>query len=579
MPYAKKLNATSAGVPWCPSTAARGLPEATHLMRLMFTRALQRPALPSWLLIVVSSLWLAILGNVPLWKTLYNLPEVQGWRGFAVGVGFALMIAGITSSLLAFFNWRGFSKVSISLLLLLAAFATHYMLMYNVVVDTPMLINVLQTDAHEASDQLSWRLFATVVLLALAPMLWLWRQPIQRATWQRQVVTNVVLFAASLVLSFASLQLVFQDFASLMRNHIDMRYQINPLNSIYAVLDYTIIPSDRPQGPLQEIGLDSRIQSTSDRPPLLVFVLGETARSQNFGLNGYQRDTTPRLAQENITSFTQVRSCGTSTAESLPCMFSHLTRNEFNARSHEHENFLDVLQRAGYGVVWIDNQSGCKGQCDRIPNLSTASLHQPEFCSDDECRDSVMLTQIHQAINKVSKEKQKNGLVIVMHQMGSHGPAYYKRTDAPFKKFLPECKDTALSLCERSTVINAYDNTIVQTDFFLAQVITWLKTQEKTHTTAMLYVADHGESLGENNLYLHGLPYSVAPAEQTTVPLITWLSPSFENFRKVKTSCLKGQRHQPLSHDNLFHSVLGLMAVQTQIYKKERDLFAACEGH
>jgi lipid A ethanolaminephosphotransferase len=548
-------------------------------MRLMFTRALERPAIPSWLLIVISSLWLAIFGNVALWKTLYHLPEVQGWRGFGVGVGFALMIAGITSSVLALFNWRSFSKVSISLLLLLAAFATHYMLMYNVVVDTPMLINVLQTDAHEASDQLSWRLLATVVLLALLPMVWLWKQPIQRASWQRQIVTNGVLFAASLALSFGSLQLAFQDFASLMRNHLDMRYQINPLNSIYAVLDYTVIPSDKPRGPLQAIGLDSRILSTSGHPPLLVFVLGETARSQNFGVNGYHRDTTPLLAKENITSFTQVRSCGTSTAESLPCMFSHLTRDEFNARPHEFENFLDVLQRAGYGVVWLDNQSGCKGQCDRIPTLATQSFHHPEYCSGDECRDGVMLTQIQEALGKVPKEKQKNGLVIVMHQMGSHGPAYYKRTDAAFKKFLPECTDTALSQCERGSVLNAYDNTIVQTDFFLAQVIGWLKTQEKTHATAMLYVSDHGESLGEKNLYLHGLPYSVAPAEQTTVPLITWLSPSFENLRHIKTSCLQAARHRSLSHDNLFHSVLGLMAVETEVYRRERDLFATCAGH
>ena len=548
-------------------------------MRLMFTRALERPPVPSWRLILISSLWLAIFGNVALWKTLYHLPEVQGWRGFGVGGGFALMIAGITSSMLALFNWRSFSKVSISLLLLLAAFATHYMLMYNVVVDTPMLINVLQTDAHEASDQLSWRLLATVVLLALAPMIWLWKQPIQRITWQRQLAINIILLAASLVLSFGSLQLIFQDFASLMRNHLDMRYQINPLNSIYAVLDYTVIPSDKPRGPLQAIGLDSRIHSTSGRPPLLVFVLGETARSQNFGVNGYHRDTTPLLTKENITSFTQVRSCGTSTAESLPCMFSHLTRDEFNARPHEFENFLDVLQRAGYGVVWIDNQSGCKGQCDRIPTLATQSLQNPEYCSGDECRDGVMLAQIQEALGKVPKEKQRNGLVIVMHQMGSHGPAYYKRTDAPFKKFLPECTDTALSQCERSTVVNAYDNTIVQTDFFLAQVIGWLKTQEKTHATAMLYVSDHGESLGEKNLYLHGLPYSVAPAEQTTVPLITWLSPSFENLRHIKTSCLQAARHRSLSHDNLFHSVLGLMAVETEVYRRERDLFAACAGH
>jgi lipid A ethanolaminephosphotransferase len=213
-----------------------------------------------------------------------------------------------------------------------------------------------------------------------------------------------------------------------------------------------------------------------------------------------------------------------------------------------------------------------------MPSLRTANLSHADHCTSGECRDTVMLTQVNAQIDRLSPSQRQQGIVIVMHQMGSHGPAYFKRTDAAFKKFMPECTDTALSQCERQTVVNAYDNTIVQTDFFLSEVIQWLKAQNKSHTTAMLYVSDHGESLGEKNLYLHGLPYSVAPAEQTTVPLITWLSPSFENFRRVKTSCLQAERNKPLSHDNLFHSVLGLMAVQTEEYRRERDLFASCEG-
>lgn len=545
----------------------------------MFTRALEKRAIPSWLMISLISMWLAVLGNVPLWKTLHKLPEIEGWHGLGVGVGFSLMIGGITMSVVSLFNWHNFSKITLSVLLLLAAFSTHYMLMYGIVVDTPMLINVLQTDVHEANDQLSWRLVFTVILLAIIPMIWLWRQPLHRSTWVHQIWHNTVLFAAGLLLSFVSLQVIFQDFASLMRNYVDMRYQINPLNSIYAVLDYTIIPSDKPRGELQPVGLDSKITATPDRPPLLVFVLGETARAQNFSVNGYSRETTPLLAKENITSFTKVRSCGTSTAESLPCMFSHLSRDEFNNRPHEFENFLDVLQHAGYGVVWIDNQSGCKGQCDRIPTLSMQALSPSESCPDGECRDTFMIHQINVALSKLSKAQQRNGVVIVMHQMGSHGPAYYKRTEPRFKKFMPECTDTALSQCERSTVLNAYDNTILQTDFFLSQVIAWLKTQEQTHTTAMMYVSDHGESLGEKNIYLHGLPYSVAPTEQTNVPFITWLSPGFENFHRIKTSCLNADRHKPLSHENLFHSVLGLMSVNTLVYQRDRDIFAHCTGH
>ena len=551
-------------------------------MRLMFLDAPIRQPRSAITLVVLSSLWLAVLGNLALWKTLTELSDLTGIHGVLFATAFALIIASILASLLSIFAWRYTLKPVITLLLLLAAFASHYMLTYGILVDTLMVINVLQTDTREARDQLSWQLAVTVLVLGVLPAMWLWRQPMSLLTWKHQLLRNSLLCLTGLVLSFAMLQWVFQDFASLMRNHTQLRYQINPLNSIYALLDLTVIPSDRPNGPIQALGTDAHIvhrsTATAERPPLLVLVLGETARSQNFSLNGYERLTNPLLAKENITSFTQVESCGTSTAESVPCMFSHLGRVAYAQRNQDFENLLDVLQHAGYAVLWIDNQSGCKDQCDRVTNINTSNLQVPDHCEAGECRDTVMLTRIDAELAKLPAERRARGTVVVMHQMGSHGPAYFKRTPDEFKKFVPECQDTSLSHCDRAQVVNAYDNTILLTDYFLTRVIAWLKTQEKTNTPAMLYVADHGESLGEKNLYLHGLPFAVAPAEQKTVPLITWLSPGFEQLTRVNTRCLQANRDKSLSHDNLFHSVLGLMAVKTTVYQRERDFFAACEG-
>ena len=551
-------------------------------MRLMFLDAPIRQPRSAITLVVLSSLWLAVLGNLALWKTLTELSDLTGIHGVLFATAFALIIASILASLLSIFAWRYTLKPVITLLLLLAAFASHYMLTYGILVDTLMVINVLQTDTREARDQLSWQLAVTVLVLGVLPAMWLWRQPMSLLTWKHQLLRNSLLCLTGLVLSFAMLQWVFQDFASLMRNHTQLRYQINPLNSIYALLDLTVIPSDRPNGPIQALGTDAHIMhrstATAERPPLLVLVLGETARSQNFSLNGYERLTNPLLAKENITSFTQVESCGTSTAESVPCMFSHLGRVAYAQRNQDFENLLDVLQHAGYAVLWIDNQSGCKDQCDRVANINTSNLQVPDHCEAGECRDTVMLTRIDAELAKLPAERRARGTVVVMHQMGSHGPAYFKRTPDEFKKFVPECQDTSLSHCDRAQVVNAYDNTILLTDYFLTRVIAWLKTQEKTNTPAMLYVADHGESLGEKNLYLHGLPFAVAPAEQKTVPLITWLSPGFEQLTRVNTRCLQANRDKSLSHDNLFHSVLGLMAVKTTVYQRERDFFAACEG-
>jgi lipid A ethanolaminephosphotransferase len=551
-------------------------------MRLMFIDAPGRPPRSATTLVILSSLWLAIMGNLALWKTLTELPDLTGSHGIFFGVALALIIAGVTASLLSVVAWRHTLKPVITLFLLLAGFATHYMLAYGIVVDTPMVINVFQTDTREARDQLSWQLAVTVLVLAVLPGIWLWRQPLTSPRWEQQLWRNGALCLSGVVLSFALLQLVFQDFASLMRNHTQVRYQINPLNSVYALLDMTVIPSGRPSGPIQPLGTDaqiiSRLPSAPQRPPLLVLVLGETARSQNFSLNGYERPTNPLLARQNITSFTQVTACGTSTAESVPCMFSHLGRVAYAKRDQDFENLLDVLQHAGYAVLWIDNQSGCKDQCDRVAHVNTSNLQVPGYCEAGECRDTVMLTRVDAELAKLPTERRARGTVVVMHQMGSHGPAYFKRTPAEFKKFTPECQDTSLSQCDRAQVVNAYDNTILFTDYFLSRVIEWLKTQEKTHTPAMLYVADHGESLGEKNIYLHGLPFAVAPVEQKAVPLITWLSPGFEQLSRVTTRCLQTERHKPLSHDNLFHSVLGLMAVNTTAYQRERDFFAACEG-
>lgn len=364
-----------------------------------------------------------------------------------------------------------------------------------------------------------------------------------------------------------------------MRNHTQVRYLINPLNSFYSLGVIATKPLRRDSSVRLPIGQDARLgdpRGNASRPPLLVLVLGETARSANFGINGYGRPTTPALAKQNIVSFQNAWSCGTNTAASVPCMYSHLSREEHESRRTEFESLIDVLAHAGLAVLWIDNQSGCKGVCDRTPNVTTSTLKDPRLCFDGECFDEIMLSGIDQRIAALPADRRARGVVVVMHQMGSHGPAYFRRSPAAFKKFMPECATNALQDCPREQVVNAYDNTILYTDHFLSSVIDWLKTQEKTTAPAMMYVSDHGESLGENNLYLHSLPYAIAPDFQKHVPWITWLSAGFEQRTGITTACLKQRVGTRISHDNYFHSVLGLMGVQTGLYDPARDITAYC---
>jgi lipid A ethanolaminephosphotransferase len=217
--------------------------------------------------------------------------------------------------------------------------------------------------------------------------------------------------------------------------------------------------------------------------------------------------------------------------------------------------------------------------CDRVHNtrsVDATSKLPPELCTGGECFDEIMLQGLSERIAALPAEQRAKGVVVVLHQIGSHGPAYAQRSPATFKKFMPECTNNALQSCATDEVVNVYDNSIAYTDHVLGQAIKWLKSQQSHSTPALMYVADHGESLGENNLYLHGMPYGIAPDVQKRVPWITWLSPGFEQRSHVSTACLQKRLDSPISHDNYFHSVLGLMNVNTGVYKDSMDIYAPC---
>jgi len=304
---------------------------------------------------------------------------------------------------------------------------------------------------------------------------------------------------------------------------------------------------------------------------------GESARSANIGLNGYARDTTPALRRAGAISFTEAMACGTSTAESLPCMFSHLPRAAYAKNRHKSETLLDVLQKAGLAVFWLNNQSGCKGVCERVPHADAHDGSAPSACVGLECMDAQMLDGLNERLAALPEERRARGMVV--HQMGSHGPAYHLRSPREFKQYLPECDSILLANCPRQSLVNAYDNSILYTDHFLGRAIDWLQTRQHEYDTALLYVSDHGESLGENNMYLHGMPRALAPQEQKHVAWIAWFAAQWPQWtQNGGRQCLLRQRSAPITHDHYFHSVLGLMQVQTGLYEEVLDMFAPCRA-
>jgi lipid A ethanolaminephosphotransferase len=540
---------------------------------------------------VAAALWIALLCNGPLWRALRALPEMASTRGALFIAGFALMIAAAVGALLALLAWRATIKPAIAFFLVSAALGAHFMGSYGVVIDPTMMTNVLQTDPREVRDLLNLRLLGSVALLAALPIALLWRVPLRRLRFAAQLARNLGAFAIAVLVLGALLFALFADLSATMRNHRSMRYLINPLNSFYALGTLASESQAKPSGPPAPIGADARIlpRPSGSPPPLLLLAIGETARADHFALNGYARPTNPELAALNVASFADVTSCGTNTAASLPCMFSHLGKHGFESRAGDYENLLDLVQRAGMAVLWVDNQAGCKGLCDRVPHAfanepapGAAAKTGPLCDSDGECLDEALLVGLDARLAALPADARARGVLIVLHQMGSHGPAYFKRSPPDRKPFQPECTDNALQQCDRATLVNAYDNSIAYTDHVLAQAVHWLQQRAPAYAPMLMYVSDHGESLGENNLYLHGLPYAVAPREQTHVPMVAWLASgpagAGGGVSGLSMQCLRGQRDAALSHDNLFHTALGVLGIRSGEYKAALDAFAPCRG-
>ena len=536
-----------------------------------------RRTLPAPAVVGGAALWMAAAGNLPLWRKLHALQLLDGPRGALFALALLLMLWAALAALLSLFAWRRALEPAIALLLVMTALASHFMSSYGVVVDPGMVTNVLQTDVHEAGALLSGSLITTLLWMAALPIAWLSRQPVRYHRAGRQLLHNVLLALAALGVLVAVVLAGFQPLASLMRNHKDIRYLLNPLASVYAAGHVAAAPLRRAPGQPVRVGEDATL-APRERPLILLLVLGETARSGNFALNGYARPTTPELQREDVVSFRNAWSCGTSTAASLPCMFSDLTREHFDRAAGARDNLLDVLQRAGLAVLWIDNQSGCKGVCDRVPHVRTLDAPPSRWCGGGECFDEALLDGLDERLAALDPERRRRGVVVVMHQMGSHGPAYYRRSPADRKPFLPECESPALQDCSTQDLVNAYDNSIAYTDHFLAQAIGWLKRHDTVADGALLYVSDHGESLGENNLYLHGMPYALAPDVQKRIPWLTWSSTGFRRSTGLSMDCLRERGELPVSHDNLFPAVLGLAGVHTRAYRAELDPYARCRG-
>ncbi len=463
-------------------------------------------------------------------------------------------------------------KLIAALLLIVGAATGYFMSNYGIVVDVSMIRNVAETDVREASPLLTLPALLHIGLYGVVPALVVILMPLARIGWWRDLTLRFAMVAGSVLVFVATVYFNYGPVTFFGHENHALRMQINPVYPLYSLVRYASRTNDRPPPERQLIAAERSAIAWDDKPLLLVFVMGETARADRFALNGYRRDTNPFTAGTDLVNFPHVQSCGTSTADSLPCIFSKFDRGTFShAAFAENETLYQLLGRLGVSTSWRDNSTGCKDICTEETFEHLAGEDDAAFCHDNVCVDEILLKGLDELIADAPRDR-----FVVLHQRGSHGPAYFSDTPEWAKEYLPECDLASLRACDSASINNAYDNTIRYTDYILAQLIELLGQQTDRYRTAMLYVSDHGESLGEKGLYLHGLPYSIAPAEQTDVPMVFWGSPEFFEASSIDRNCLSDAAGMPLTHDAIFHTILPLFDINAPEYQSNLDMFGAC---
>jgi lipid A ethanolaminephosphotransferase len=545
---------------------------------------------------VVAAVILITLHNWRFWQQTFAVVEPASFSDALFILSLFLLLVFMHAAAMLMVPGRRSLQFIAACFFILAAVAGYFRDTFGVIIDKDMIRNVLRTDMREASDFFSLQLALYVIVLGLIPAVLVARVRLPTVGFKLQFIQRIRFMAVGFLVVALSVLATVPHYASFLREHKSVRNLLNPAEPIYAAFDYWHSTDFVDTGPVADVaGVARRTTATQDQKPLLLFlVVGETVRAQNFQLGGYGRATTPELSQQpGVFYFDNVQSCGTSTAVSLPCMLSHEGRDLFDLRQAARQtNLLDALKSAGLRVEWRENNTGSQGVAVRIktieyskswpryvsatePGADTQSRPHPDsdLCKNGTCFDEIMLSGLVDELANIEQDT-----AIIFHQLGSHGPAYWQRYPDRFEDFKPVCRTTQLGRCSREEIVNAYDNSIRYTDHNLAEQIRLLTAMSGRADSLLIYVSDHGESLGEKGLYLHGAPFFMAPAEQTRVPLLLWMSDGYRKRFGVGSDCLLAKRSEPLSHDNIYHTVVGGLGIGNQVYDAGRDIMARCRG-
>jgi len=525
--------------------------------------------------IILMAMYFGFVLNFPVTEKIITLSAETGDGYFAYSS--PILLSAAFAIIFSLFTWPFIAKPFYIFLVFTSAMACFATLRYGVIFDYSMIENIFETNTGEALSYVNPSSIGFSLAFGVVPAILIALVRFDKTTpLKNRILKRVAVVLGAIGVIAVIYVTSYKDYASVGRNNSYLNQLIVPSHLFNAVkyLDRTYLTE-----PLEYkvIGEDAApVAAANGKPSLIVLVVGETARSANIGYNGYERNTNPYTENKGIISFQDVSSCGTATAHSLPCMFSNLNRKGYKKqRANHQDNALDIIQRAGTKVLWKENDGGDKAVAKKLNLLTITPEEFPEFCDGIYCFDEVMLKNFDQQIAANQGENQ----LFAFHIIGSHGPTYWKRYPQDKEHFTPSCNQSDIENCSDEEIVNVYDNTIIYTDFVLAQTIEKLESYREKYNVALMYISDHGESLGENGLYLHGTPYALAPEGQTKVPWFLWMDKGFENAYGINRSCIQEKAATgSYSHDNLFHSLIDFASVSTKAINQEMSIFTGCRN-
>lgn len=519
--------------------------------------------------------YLALILNLPfLTRASTAIAALENYNiFFLISLPFFLLSLMLLLHGLLAFRW--ITKPILILTVTVSALIFYATVTYGIVFDYGMVQNTFETDTAEALSYVNFYALGFFIIFAAIPCWLIYSIKLTYKPFLQELFSRVKLLSASLAFAFLVAIVFYSNYASVGRNNKDIAGYIIP----YKMIDssYKFIRNHYFYPPLKFQVLDTNpsIIRGNNKKHVTVMVLGETARAMSFSLNGYPKETNQYTEKQGVVSFSNMTSCGTATAVSVPCMFSRLDKSNYDKRiATAQQNVVDIIRLAGADVLWISNNNGsCKGVCTRVKSEQIATDISNPLCDGEYCYDEALLKPLRAKLKNITQDNT----LIVLHMIGSHGPTYFKRYPKDKRIFTPDCQRSDIQNCTHEELVNTYDNTIAYTDFVLSKVITEMATlaEEQAMETSVLYISDHGESLGEKGVYLHGLPYAFSPEEQTHIPMIYWNDKQQTDF---SLSCLAQMSDAPLTHDNVFDTLLSIMSIQSRAYINDKDSFIHCKS-